>query len=396
MNIKLNIPLSNDEIMDNNTLKTVISQYNKNMDSHILCEHIKFNNINVYKNVLNKTAYLPSCCKFNERLYHIINDLNNICVCKTCNKPLLFYTIIKGYNGCKDCGKYVSQPEKDVCCFIESNNIIIIKNSRSIIYPKELDIYIPSKNIAIEYDGIFWHNTSNINDKNYHLNKTNECKAKGIQLLHIFSNEWEQKQDIVKSIILSKMGIYNERIYARKCEVRYISDKATKKQFLIDNHLQGNCNSKIDIGLYYNNELVSLMCFGMRQITRGAINMELLRYSVKNNTQVVGGASKILKYFEDNNKDCKELISYADLRYSTGGLYETLGFKLDHTSKPNYWYIIDGELKHRVNFQKHKLSKILTTYDETLTEWENMLLNGYDRIWDCGNLVYKKTYLIDK
>jgi hypothetical protein len=396
MDIKLKTPLVKNELLDINDLKNIINQYNKNIDSHTLCISIKSDNIIVYKNILYRTSYLPDNCKFSERIYHIINDYTDIQFCKTCNKPLLYFSITKGYNGCRDCGYYISQPEKEMCMFIELNSINIIKNSRSIISPKELDIYIPSKNIAIEYDGIFWHNTSNMNDKNYHLNKTNACKAKGIQLLHVFSNEWEQKQDIVKSIILSKLGIYKNRIYARKCEVREVSEKNIKKQFLQDNHLQGNCNSRIDIGLFYNNELVSLMCFGMRQITRGAINMELLRYSVKNNTQIVGGASKLLKYFENNNKNCKELISYADLRYSNGSLYETLGFKLDHISKPNYWYIIGGELKHRVNYQKHKLSKILKIYEESLTEWENMLNNGYDRIWDCGNLVYKKTYLIDK
>ncbi|MBR4316364.1 MAG: hypothetical protein IKP65_05310 [Alphaproteobacteria bacterium] len=61
----------------------------------------------------------------------------------------------------------------------------IIENDKTMIKPYELDIYIPEKQVAIEFDGIYWHNEEN-KPKNYHLMKTELCEEKGIHLIHIF------------------------------------------------------------------------------------------------------------------------------------------------------------------------------------------------------------------
>lgn len=281
-----------------------------------------------------------------------------------------------------------SYPEIEIKNLLNSYPIKYEEHNRNIITPLELDFYIPSKNLAIEYNGLYWHSNKN---KNYHLNKTNLCKNNNIQLLHIFENEWIEKPDIVKSTILNKLGLTSKKIYARKCSIKEIG-YGEAKTFLINNHIQGCAISPVNIGLFFNDILVSLMTFGKRKITGSKINTwELLRYSTLLNNIVIGGASRLLKYFENKYKPVK-LLTYADKRYSTGNLYIQLNFKLDHESKPNYWYCRGNKLYNRVGFQKHKLSKKLKIFDPLLSEWENMKNNGYDRIWDCGNYVFIKEY----
>lgn len=251
----------------------------------------------------------------------------------------------------------------------------------------EIDLLLVNENIGIEFDGVYWHSERRGKDKNYHLNKTNLCEEKGTQLIHIFEDEWFFKPEISKSVLLSKLGKFDNRIYARKCEVKTISSKI-KNTFLDENHLQGKDSSTIKLGLFYNNELVSCMTFGKRMIT-GKLTLELIRFCNKLNTQVVGGASKLFKYFLKNHWNGEEIISYADRRWSNGNLYNQLGFEFSHKSAPSYWYIEKGKRIHRSTFMKHKLPGLLKEFNPELTEWENMQMNGYDRIWDCGCLVYK-------
>lgn len=137
-----------------------------------------------------------------------------------------------------------------------------------------------------------------------------------------------------------------------------------------------------------------LATYGKRKITGGISKWELIRFCNKLHTTVIGGFSKLQKHFENNFlKPNEQIISYANLRYSNGNMYEKNGFKFLHSSSPSYWYIFNGELMHRSLFQKHKLPNILKeNFDSNLTEWQNMKNNGYDRIWDCGTLVFNKYF----
>lgn len=306
-----------------------------------------------------------------------------------CNKGHIFERCINAltYNKiCPKCNAITSRKEQELKTFLIENGIDIKTNDRKILKPKELDIIINGKNIAIEFDGIYWHSEGQGTHRKFHLNKTNGCKEKGISLIHVFEDEWDNKSDIVKSVLLSKIGKSPIKIFARKCVVKEVTSKKTNK-FLESNHLQGKCRSSIKLGLFYNDELVSCMTFGKRLIT-GKTQLELLRFCNKLNTQVVGGASKLMAHFIRNN-EFDELISYADRRWSNGDMYEKLGFELSHISPPSYWYIEKGKRIHRSKFMKHKLPKILKSFDPNFTEWENMQMNGFDRIWDCGCLVYK-------
>jgi hypothetical protein len=296
---------------------------------------------------------------------------------------------------CPKCGGFSdlspgrSKMELELVKFLKDNGIInIIENDRQILSGYELDLYLPDYNFAVEMCGLTWHSfgtnfPNNSEDEKYkkdrHLEKYKKCKNLGITLITVFEHEWKYKQELVKSIILNKLNKTRERIFARKCKFLEVSKRDANK-FLDINHIQGHCSYSKSYGLYYNDELVSLMCFGKRKLTRGECEHELIRFCNKANTSVIGGASKILK-----NAKVGDFISYCDLRYSNGNLYKSIGMELLRTTTPNYYYVKHLTLYHRMKFQKHKISN----YGDNRTEREIMYENGYRRIYDCGNLVFK-------
>jgi hypothetical protein len=251
----------------------------------------------------------------------------------------------------------------------------------------ELDIYLPKENIAFEYNGLYWHCEVN-KDRNYHINKTIACEERGIRLFHVFEDEWQYKQEIVKSMIRNLFNQTTRKIYARKCEIREVDSKDSRK-FLNNNHLQGYCNSQVRLGLYHNNELVSLMTFGKSRhfVGNGKTEWELLRFCNAINTTVIGGASKLLNHFiKEYNPN--EIISYADRRWSNGNLYEKLGFKKYNESKPSYYYIIDRKRIYRFNLRKSVLIEKFGC-PKDMSEHEFCLRQKWYRIYDCGCLCYK-------
>lgn len=277
--------------------------------------------------------------------------------------------------------------EKEVLDFVRSiYSGDIIQNAKTFLDGKrELDIYIPDKRISIEFDGLYWHSEKYGKGEYYHLQKTEECEKKGIHLIHIFEDEWVEKQEIVKDRIRSILGISQERLFARKCLLKEVCPKECNK-FLEENHLQGRDNSKHRYGLYFENELVAVMTFGKPRFNKN-YDYELMRYCSKNGCNVVGGAGKLLSYFRKNHKG--SIVSYADRRYSIGNLYEKLGFVKKHVSKPNYFWVYGMKKYSRYQCQKHKLVELLGEgFNPISSECENMMDNGYSRIFDCGNIVY--------
>jgi hypothetical protein len=307
-------------------------------------------------------------------------------ICKSHGKfKQLPYDHISGH-GCNNCSSSVSNYEIEINGFLNELGLETITSSYSIIKPHQIDIYIPSHKLAIEFNGLYWHSEEYVN-KNYHLKKTELCEENGIQLIHIFEDEWLYKKDIVKSRLINILGLTGVKIYGRNCKIKEVSTNDSKS-FLNNNHIQGSVNSKINIGLYYNDELVSLMCFNKPRLGIGVYfdGHELSRFCNKLNINVIGGASKLLKYFI-NSYNPKQIVSYADRRWSQGGLYETLGFIKINSNKPNYSYIINKERKHRFNFRKERLKK--QGFDTTnKTEHEIMLDRKIYRIYDCGTIKY--------
>lgn len=283
---------------------------------------------------------------------------------------------------CKKCShKPYSKKEKELVSWIkETFNYDIIENDKSILNGKELDIFIPEKNIAIEFNGTYWHSDCCV-DKNYHLWKTEQCRNKNIRLIHIFEYEWDTKKEICKSIISSAFGVFNKKIYARNCIVKEIDNK-TYTEFLTINHIQGSIKSSIRLGLFYKENLVSVIGFGKSHINKD--ETELYRFCSLLNTQVVGGLSKLIKHSNIQN-----FISYIDLSHFDGRGYERCGFNTLFKINPSYVYVKQDNFKSLVECQKHKLYSFLKTYDVSLTEEENMRMNGWYKIYDCGHLKVK-------
>uniref|UniRef100_A0A6M3XHQ5 Putative Hef-like homing endonuclease n=1 Tax=viral metagenome TaxID=1070528 RepID=A0A6M3XHQ5_9ZZZZ len=298
-----------------------------------------------------------------------------------------------GY-GCNSCPKVrsnISKAENEIFDFIKEYFPDAEHSNRLLIPPYEIDIVIPSLFIGIEYCGILWHSELfGGKGRNYHLNKLNLCKSKGYTLITIFEDEWLHKKEIVKSRLKSILNISgSDIVYARNCEIREIKANIAN-EFLNNNHLQGSGSSNIRIGAFYNDNLVSTMTFCRPNISHGGNpsddSYELNRFCSLINTQVVGIASRLLKYFI-NQYNPKLIFSYADKRWSTGNLYYKLGFKHIHDSQPNYWYVVSDRRVHRFNFRKSQLKK-MDNYNLLLSEWEIMKNNDHDRIWDCGNIKF--------
>ena len=367
-----------------------------------LDKHLKQVNVSVQNRIYNRIMKNQNIVLL-ESLDEFKNNYKNdhLWLCKKCNnefkKPLNSLLQIPYCPICyPNIGK--SRLEIDIYNFIKE--IIpqeeIIQSDRNIlkIINKELDIYIPSRKLAIEFNGLFWHNDSMILDHEYHLRKTSICEEKGIQLIHIFEDEWLYKQDIVKSMIKSKLGIFDKTVYARKCEIKKISYNQAK-EFLIENHIQGFSIFSVCYGLVYNGELVSLMCFGKYRLSNGRKSIdkeyELLRFCNKLGYHIPGAASRLLNHFIVDYAP-KKIISYCDRRWSTGNLYRVLGFDLTSISEPSYWYIKNEKSSsvriNRFNYRKSELPKKLENFDISKTEFENMKDNQYSRIWDCGNFLF--------
>ncbi len=292
-----------------------------------------------------------------------------------------------------------SKPESDLSEFLKSIYTGEIKSNvrKPFNNEFEVDFYFPEENLAIELNGNYYHSELlGLKNKNYHVNKTDFCEEKGIHLIQIFEDEWVEKKEIIKNKLKHILNINdNKRIFARNCEVKIINNTECES-FLKENHIQGNSVSSIKLGLYDNGTLISVMTLSHPRLNMGnKLNKldeyELNRYS--SNCIVVGGAGKLLSHFIKIYKP-KKIISYADRRwtYYKSNLYEKIGFKKVSDGAPNYWYMNKKKYLHRFHrfsFRKNVLSKKLQSFDSNLTEWENMQLNGYDRIWDCGSLKYQ-------
>jgi len=337
--------------------------------------------------------FAKSTPRIQERLkelnLELINDFIGITKvipvkCITCGnifESTLDY-IFNGYGLCRICHPYhTSIGEEELQNFITSilPNYNIIFRDRKILEGKELDILIPDINIAFEFNGIYHHSEKQGIGDEYHLNKTEDCKNKGIQLIHIFEDEWYYHKNIVQNMIKNLLNIKSDllEIKSEECKIKEISVDL-KDQFLNQFHIQGKNISLINLGAFYNEELVSIMTFSKKSIP---VTWELNRFCSNSNYHIPGIASKLLTYFK-NNYEWKTIFSYCDRRWSNGNTYFQLGFNLDKITKPNYWYVNGMKRIHRFNLRKRP------DEPKNITERELRLNEGYSRIWDCGNLKF--------
>lgn len=331
--------------------------------------------------------------KLNDRdwLYtqYVVNQRTGVDIARELN---VYYSTVLEY-----CAKHgfeirkrsnYSIVELEIETFIKQLGFKVETGNWSILGNKEIDIYIPNKSLAIEVNGLYWHSynpTQNVKENVYrHLDKTQRVKSAGIDLLHITDWEWNNKTEIIKSMLKTKLGVVSNKIAARKCTISNVT-VTEAKNFLNDNHLQGYTASKYKLGLYHGTELVMLITAGNNRFQTGSI--ELHRLATKKDTVVVGGASKLLKFLKqliNNNK----IVSYCDMSKSTGAGYVAMGFSLERTTEPGYFWTDGTEIIPRYRTQKSKLKKWLANFNYELSESKNMFNAGYRRYWDCGNYVF--------
>ena len=363
--------------------------------------------IEQFNNIHNSKYSYPNI----EKEY--INTLTKISIKCPVESHGIFYQLpVNHYagSGCPKC--YTNKIEEYLLNFLISLNIKVENHNRKMIEPLEIDFLVPDFKFGIEHNGLFWHsygissfeimNNSKAIKKNKHLEKTIKMEEQGYQLFHIREDHMvgkKNKKEIWKSVIMNKCGLSN-KIHARKLQVINLNDyKDFVKEFLGDNHLQGSCPSSIKLGLQdpETGNIYSIMTFGKSRYNKN-IEYELLRFCNLRYHNVRGAASKLLKFFERTYKP-NSLISYANRDWSQGNLYKTLGFEYSHSSEPNYFYVDGMDIIPRQQVQKHKLKEFLEirtkTFDENLSERDNMINNGYRIYYDTGNLVYHKYYTKD-
>lgn len=332
------------------------------------------------KNGNTSKPYSFQCIKCDNIFTSTLLGSGKIPICRKC------YPITKN-----------SKLEEIIKDFLNNNGIKHIDNNRTILNGYEIDIYVPEFNLGIEVNGNYFHSELNgEKNKEYHLNKTIISNNKNIKLIQIFEDEVLQKKEITLSRLSSLLNI-NSKIYGRKCIIREVSKKISK-DFLNENHIQGDSIDMFRYGLYYNDILVSLMTFGLKRNVLGnkektIDEYELIRFCNIKQTNVIGGFSKLLNFFI-KLKSPKKIITYADIRWSginpEKTVYYKNNFNFIKSTPPNYWYVDTKNFMrryHRFAYRKDVLVK--EGFSKDKTEWEIMKEKKFDRIWDCGSMKFE-------
>lgn len=300
----------------------------------------------------------------------------------------------QGYR-CPHCSRMKSVVENELADFVKSIYSGTVKTSdRKLINPYELDIYLPEKKLAIEFNGLYWHGEKQ-KGKNYHKKKMELCNKKGVRLIQLFEDEWSNQTDIVKSKIENIMGeSKKEKIYARKCLLKEV-ELEEAKEFMNKNHIQGYTPSTVKIGLFHEEKLVSLMLLNKLRAKMNKNNYEnawdLIRFASDIDKIIIGSFGKILKYFIQTYNP-NYIKTLADLRWSDpkNNMYEKFNFNVANKVEPRYFYT-DGKMReHRFKFRKDKIKENYPeVYNEKLTEFQMMDKTNLWRIWDAGKITYE-------
>ena len=352
----------------------------------------KYGETNISKIKNPREKWQINAVESREALLNVINSfthkpsINDLCDKLGLNKTNM-YLKLHEYNLTDLINVDYSQStyEIEIQDFLKSLRIKFITHNKSIISPYELDIYIPSKRIAIEVNGTYWHSEL-LKDKHYHQRKTIDCIKHSIQLIHIFEYEWLENEERIKEYLKYKILEPDIHIGARETAVREI-DPDICSEFTNKYHFKGNTNSSIRLGCYYNNELIGIMTFGQPRFSDDA-EYELIRLCWKPGIAVAGGTKKMFKYFVEKYRP-KSIVTYSDLSKFTGNCYFKLGFKTNKNqlTEPNYIWTDGNNVISRYQTQKKKLVEMGLGSNEQ-TEVDIMHNLGFYRIFDSGNLKF--------
>lgn len=338
---------------------------------------------------LDKVSNLPSNYDYSQVEWNTLSVFEGITIVCPDHGPFS-QTVdnhIHGKIGCSGCQPSgTSKLEEELYNFLKSLNVVVRRNDRTILDGKELDFVLEDYKLAIEFNGVYWHSDRYIDDPRRHSDKVKQSKEKGYRLLTIWEDDWNSKKDIIKKKIKHVLGLSEDiKVFARNTVIDKISYNESST-FLESNHIQGPRQGTLYIGLRDSSKnLIAVSVF-----TKLGNDFVLDRFATS--VLLPGGQSKILKYVE-NNYTYNNLITFADLSISDGGLYEKTGWILGRELDPDYSYLHQGNRVHKFRFRKNKFkSDPSLIYDESMTEKELSRLNGLYRVWDCGKLRYIKPH----
>jgi hypothetical protein len=252
---------------------------------------------------------------------------------------------------------------------------------RSVIAPKELDLVVPKKRFAIEFNGLYWHSelSSRDIDKRSHLEKTLMCREAGWRLFHIFSDEWRDKQDIVKSMILHRLGSSRATVGARNCSVVELTPEQ-RSSFFDRSHISGDSKSHRAWGLQLGGETLCALSVREPRQKKWKSLLEIARFATLPHHHVSGGLQRLLEHAKKHAQGIGKvgLLSYADLRFGEGMGYRSAGFELIGDTGLDYWYT-DGQVR---------IDRFSMRAQDGLSERQVASLLKMGRVWGCGSNIW--------
>lgn len=302
-------------------------------------------------------------------------------------------------SGCPNCATIVSKGHQQVIDFLvylgfEEQKDFLVNDRKTLRNPNtenylELDIYLPQKKFAIEYEGLYNHSYGNLEttkQRQKHYHKQSLCAELGITLFQVYDQEWLRNKELVKSMIRNRLGLVTDKLGARKCTVVRNLPRKAYQDFLAKNHIQGAVESSLRYGLVHNSNLVAVLGFSQR-----GRQHHLDRFCSLINMSIAGAFTKLLKVsLGDIDTD---IITFSDRRYATGQLYKSTGFQQLAMLPPDIAYVYKDRVVNRQHLQKQKLPKLLgEAFDSQLTEAENLFNNGYRRLWGSGKIKWIYRY----
>lgn len=305
--------------------------------------------------------------------------------------------LLQGWNPCTKCNHMKSSAEDAIAAYL-ARFTTVVQRDRTLIAPKEIDIYLPEHNLAIEYCGMYWHSHGDRDDerknKRKHAEKHRLCAEKGIRLITLYETEWSERPETVKRMLRNAVGATRGKLMARKCTMAKPTVQEARA-FYEKYHPQGGPGTGEHYGLYYKGKLVACMRFTFGGNDRGSSaktrQWTLSRYATR--LPVAGAASKLFKAFLAEHSP-PTVKSFSDNRWFNGAMYEQLGFDLEADVPPDYqvWSQRLG-LRPKPHYQRRLLPARIRDHEakiafdpekDTRTEAEVTYLMGARRIYDCG------------
>jgi hypothetical protein len=299
------------------------------------------------------------------------------------------YHRTRNNSGCPVCaaGRNISIDEQEIADYLTAYGMRIIQSDRSLLSGAELDIYIPEKNLAIEFNGVFWHSEKAGKGDTYHYDKWIAAKNVGIQLIQIWEDEWKRNPKLIKTVLLHKLSINTQDMVSAQNTVITILAKPEAERFLNTSHVNGFTSGSHYLGLYNGdtNSLITVMV--LKKQAGNTLN--IVRYATSKH--VVGGFTKLLSYAEQNFSPDR-FVGVSDHCVSNGELYENNGFTVDKELAPDYRYVVKNERRPKSEYSVTRFKDDPNLkWQDGLTEKELADLNGIPRIWDAGKTRWVKT-----